>query len=126
MKIKFNIIVGPSKFALSTAFFDRLNGHRRPVEFTVAMKAKEGLPFQVSIVINMIQWEDGSGESWSFRGYVTEVNCRWLHTRHPQHPQNAAFGWFRTDKRNHGWLVIGADQVDITAGLSSEFTELTT
>ncbi|MFA6432712.1 MAG: hypothetical protein WCV82_02745 [Candidatus Paceibacterota bacterium] len=70
---QYKIVNGPSKHDLDIAFINRINGKRLPVEFWV-----EGLystnpneRTNVCAVINSLSWEDGSGESWNFEGYVT-------------------------------------------------------
>jgi len=83
------IIRGPSKFDLSTAFFDKYEGKRRPVKFGVKDTSgtqTEPEEVELEVFINLLQWEDGSGESWCFKG--------WLFGSHP-----SVSGYFRTDRR---------------------------
>lgn len=89
MKNQNNIVDGPSKYDLSVAFFDRAGGHRRHVTFTLT-----GPDFPqetgIDVVINSICWEDGSGESWCFTGYIRNGGIR-------------VSGWFKTSNRQ-GWI----------------------
>jgi hypothetical protein len=71
---------GPSKLALMLGFFDkihddakRVKDDRRPVEFKVEAFSKGrkiSKPHKFDVVINELQWADGSGESWNFQGYI--------------------------------------------------------
>lgn len=65
------IVGGPSKYDLSVAFFDVIKGRRRSVTFKVG-----GPDFptvtEIPIVINSIEWEDGSGNSWNLKGYASD------------------------------------------------------
>jgi len=87
------ILNGPSKWSLSVAFFDLVNGKRRPVTFTVSGPDFNADEQEFEVVINSIQWEDGSGESWIFSGHALI------------HGQNRVSGWFETTTRK-GWLVF--------------------
>jgi hypothetical protein len=64
---------GPSKMSLMFGFFDKLDNRRRTLEFSVEAisEGHQNLgPHRLDIVINELQWEDGSGENWNFNGYV--------------------------------------------------------
>lgn len=59
-----NLVAGPSKFDLSVALFDRRTGHRHPIE----IKDSDGAVYEV--VVEAVQAEDGSGDSWNINGYA--------------------------------------------------------
>ena len=89
MKSKNDIVSAPSKWELSVAFFDRIGGHRRPISFQLK---GEDFPHSavVEVVINSLSWEDGSGESWCFKGYCANGGQR-------------VRGWFTTNYRQR-WI----------------------
>ncbi len=90
--MQYNIVGGPSKFDLIIAFADRVNGHRRSVEFRYNDGAMNG---SAQIVINTLSWEDGSGENWLFKGYlVNDGNRAKMH------------GYFDSERRR-GWYKLG-------------------
>ena len=67
---KINIVKGPSKFDLMMSFFDIFEGKRRPV--IIGIEAPDRVPSlaHLTLVINSLQWEDGSGENWNYEGFV--------------------------------------------------------
>lgn len=65
-KLSFNVVGGPSKFDLMLSLFDGNKDPRRTVEFQL-----EGARRPITVGITMVQQEDGSGESWNFRGWVS-------------------------------------------------------
>jgi hypothetical protein len=48
---------------------------------------------EIPIVINSLEWEDGSGENWNFRGYS------------PEYSYISISGFFNT-KRRHGYMTF--------------------
>ena len=90
MTPKYKITGSPSKYELSVAFFDFLPGnHRRPVKFKVENIMTTDHT-EIEVVINSIQWEDGSANSWAFEGYVINP---------PEGFPKDVKGWFRTTNR---------------------------
>lgn len=67
-KLSFNVVGGPSKFDLMLSLFDGNKEPRRTVEFKL-----EGVMDTITVAITMVQQEDGSGESWNFDGWQTNV-----------------------------------------------------
>ena len=66
---RYQILNAPSKWTLSVAFFDKVNGERRPVTFKVnGPLCPQGA--EIGVVINQLSWEDGSSESWCFEGFA--------------------------------------------------------
>ena len=71
---EYQIIDGPSKMDLMLGLFDNSNKHPRTVEFTIAPVIVNVLPDvlgekeQVSVFVDSVQAEDGSGESWNICG----------------------------------------------------------
>ena len=61
------IVKGPGKFDLMVALFDNTFSSPRLVTFTVDSAGRE---VELEIVVNSVEREDGSGESWNFRGYL--------------------------------------------------------
>lgn len=98
--IRSTITQGPSKFDLSIALFDRKPVNTRSVELTL------GDGRVVQLVINGVEVEDGSGESWIFKGYLRRIHPRPGHepSTVPAPPSNC-FGYYRTDTRR-GWLEL--------------------
>jgi hypothetical protein len=112
-----NIINAPSKFDISTTFFDRPNpeklGGRRSVNFTIQGPSCSNGQQQIEVVINRISWEDGSGESWCFEGYCkTSVG-------QPKNWTAKVKGWFRTSDRK-GWLDIDTPAQSNTSRTSGQ------
>lgn len=62
-KLSFRIVNGPSKFDLMLSLFDGNQTPRRTVSFQL-----EGVEMHIPVAIVMIEQEDGSGESWNFKG----------------------------------------------------------
>lgn len=88
---RYTIVNGPSKWDLMLAFFDKLGNRRRSVIFTM----KEGGPadsWTGEVVVNNLEWEDGSSESWNFKGYATFLGVK-----------NGVRGYFGTMSRK-GWI----------------------
>ena len=77
------IVDGPSLDQLVKSLISR-PGERCAVKFTLA-DGKEKL-----VVISCLEWEDGSGNSWNYKGYMPNNN-------------QSVRGYFRTD-RLHGHL----------------------
>jgi hypothetical protein len=59
---------GPSKYDLMLALFDRKGANTRRVTFEVDTQKAS-----VEVVITGIEAEDGSGESWNFKGFASSV-----------------------------------------------------
>ena len=79
---------GPSKYDLMLALFERNMNNPRPVTFTLKSTDKSNWwadDTKLTLHITEVGIEDGSGESWCFRGQSEDG------TRHK--------GWFRTDRR---------------------------
>ena len=62
------IIKGPAKFELSTRLVDGNNKEQKPVTFTVNDGTQT---WEENVKLDMLQREDGSGESWNLEGYNT-------------------------------------------------------
>lgn len=111
MATRYTIVNAPGKFDLADAFFgkddDRHHDGRRTVTFEIApRKAGDEQPHfsGVVLVVNSLSWEDGSGDSWIFSGYI--------HTLRIPSGGNMAIaniskanGWFST-KRRVGWIKL--------------------
>lgn len=97
--IRADIIQGPPKFELMLALFDRKVVNTRSVEFKLA----GGNNISAHVVINGVEVEDGSGESWIFKGYVRRISM------HPEEsvppPPSNCYGFYRTDTRK-GWIEL--------------------
>ena len=79
---------GPSKYDLMLALFDRSMSNPRLVTFILKSTDKSNWwaeNMKLSLHITDVGIEDGSGESWCFRGQSEDGR------RH--------MGWFRTDSR---------------------------
>lgn len=98
--IQHKIIGAPSKWTLSVNFFDKVDGKRRPVTFTIEWPSSHA-NYPVSVIIDLIQWEDGSGESWCFEGYVQDTFGKMEGISKNDKVQ----GWFRTSDRK-GWIKV--------------------
>ena len=69
-----DIVNGPSKMDLMLALFDDGGvGHRRVIIFTIDGREREG-ERSIKVVVNAVEREDGSGESWNFKGYFSGSN----------------------------------------------------
>lgn len=68
---KYTILHGPTKFDLMMAFFDGDHTCRRRLKFKIE-KPDNSVLNKIQIiaeaVINKIEWEDGSGNSWNMEG----------------------------------------------------------
>lgn len=92
METKYNITNGPGKFELSVALFKKPCKHTY-IDFKVD-DPEGGKPFLImSTIINTVQREDGSNESWIIEGYCmlpeykdagrpTRSFTAYYHTRH--------------------------------------------
>lgn len=90
---------GPSKFDLTLALFDR-----KPIVRAVEFKFTGESAMSALVVINEIGIEDGSGESWLFKGYVRSVRIGSGGNHSvPPLPPRRVHGWYRTDTRK-GWI----------------------
>ena len=71
---RFTVNAGPSKLDLMLALFDSTCDKPRPVTFTVAAWPENAKPSEktqpVTVHINSVQREDGSGESWNIDGRI--------------------------------------------------------
>lgn len=107
-KVQHQITGGPSKFDLMLALFDGNSEHRR----LVAFRTKEEFPgtalppafYQVQVIVNKIEREDGSGENWLVAG---EVLANWLLPKKPEVWMTFR-AFYRTIQRQ-GWLEILSD-----------------
>jgi len=91
----FTIKSGSSKFDLMLSLFDGNKTPRRTVTFRLeggAAALSQLDPFSIEVAINSVSQEDGSGESWMFRGFAMTLPRRF-----------AVNGYFRTSTRE-GWL----------------------
>lgn len=71
------IVEGPSKYDLMLALIDGDNKHRRTVKFRVDKSG--GLIFLgMTMLINCLEREDGSGERWMFEGYHVLSTGGWV------------------------------------------------
>jgi len=95
--VKYSIVDAPSKWSLSLAFFDHDGDKRRYAFFKIKDPLKETV--DVRVLINQLQWEDGSGESWNFEGYA-RIEGKSFNVR----------GWFRTTDRK-GYLFLVKEHV---------------
>lgn len=97
--IRSDITQGPSKFELMMALFDRKVVNTRGVEF----KLKGENNISAHVIINGVEVEDGSGESWIFKGYVKGMSPA-LQSGDRSTP-STCYGWYRTDTRK-GWIEL--------------------
>jgi len=67
------VVGGPGKFDLMVAFFDGDCRNRRNVTFVTGISGKVTRTFG-PVVINSMEREDGSGESWNISGYEMNTN----------------------------------------------------
>jgi len=84
------VVGGPTKWDLSVALFDRKSVNCRKVVFRVNCPTIA----EFSIVVDSVQAEDGSGESWNIEGTATRKT-----TNHLPQPPRRVFIYFRTDTR---------------------------
>ena len=96
MATRKNITYGPSKFDLMLALFDRKSVNTRSIEFRLEGESN----YPLSFVVNGVEVESGSGESWIFKGYL-RPEAQFPGSVPP--PPSTAFGYYRTDKRT-GWI----------------------
>jgi len=79
---------GPGKFDLMLALFDNTSSHQRTVHFGLT-----GLDnAYAEAKITSIEHEDGSGDSWLFKGYSKHGNLRYK-----------VSGYYSTQTRK-GWI----------------------
>jgi hypothetical protein len=101
----YKIKKGPSKLELMIGFFHKFKLERNPVEFGVSLHEENKFTIPIDVVVNKLEWEDGSGESWNFDGYAlfyTDASGN--------KPTRAKVsGHFRTGSRI-GWLEIESDE----------------
>lgn len=64
--LSFTVVGGPSKFDLMLSLFDGNKEPRRTVEFQL-----DGARGPIVVAITTVQQEDGSGESWCIKGWIT-------------------------------------------------------
>jgi len=91
---------GPSKFDLMLALFDRKQVNARRIEFNLS----SGKTMTAVVVITEVGIEDGSGESWLFKGAVRDILLadEYSENHMPPSPRRV-HGWYRTDTRK-GWI----------------------
>lgn len=70
MTTGYNISAGPSKNDWLLAFGNKVEGKRVPVHFTINYEGRSQV--RISVVIIGLEWEDGSGECWNFKGHIVE------------------------------------------------------
>jgi len=96
---RYQILNAPSKWTLSVAFFGKIKDERVPLTFEIVGQLCPQGTF-IEIVINSLQWEDGSSESWNFEGYaLTGMGGGRLKI------QSKVKGWYRTTNRK-GWIDL--------------------
>ncbi len=85
---------GPGRSDLLGAFITRFparshnEGSRVPVYMTLCFTTLSENT-EVSVIVNALEWEDGSGNSWNFQGSI------W----HPYRGKGKIKGFYRTDTR---------------------------
>jgi len=97
---QYRIVGGPSKFDLMIAFFAReLDGGRRSVTFSLSFpRVIDDLRWleDVEVILNDLQWEDGSGESWNWKGYTLGAKQRgWGPDVEGHFSTHTRLGWLR-------------------------------
>lgn len=99
--VQSDITSGPSKFTLMLALFDRKPANARDVEFTLS--GEGGPAVTACVVVTRIEVQDGSGESWIFKGYVRRMlpELKKAVSPAPRHVE----GQYRTDTRK-GWIKL--------------------
>ncbi|MGH7175334.1 MAG: hypothetical protein ACREGR_03180 [Minisyncoccia bacterium] len=97
--VRAKIANGPSKFDLMLALFDRKVVNTRHVEFKMEGEGK----IAAHVVIFEVRVEDGSGESWLFKGRVRGMEPD-SHVGVPP-VSRGVHGWYRTDTRK-GWIEL--------------------
>ena len=66
---QYEIVKGPSKYDLMLSLFDSTASNPRFVEFTVKrLRSVDNHTITVRLVIQLVEREDGYGESWHFVG----------------------------------------------------------
>ena len=65
MPQQLNITAGPNKFELMLALFDNTSTEERTVRFGVAQGR---LKSRLTVLVNAVEREDGSSESWNIEG----------------------------------------------------------
>ena len=107
MATQCKIVNGPSKFDLMLALFDSCSksGYRRvtfnyikgdEIDPKNGHKICYGLSLPIEVLINEVGKEDGSGESWMFKGTIEALEQNRLKTVQVR-------GYFHTQHRN-GWI----------------------
>lgn len=98
MVTEYDILSGPGKYDLLICFgaIDERDERkdRIPARFTIRPKG-ESEKIEVGVVLTGLDWEDGSGHSWIFRGHASFGDIE---------------GWFRTDGvrqgDTRGWMKV--------------------
>lgn len=85
----FNVVGGPNKFDLMTSLFDGNKKPRRTVELQL-----KGACTPITVAITMVEQEDGSGESWNIKGYITD------------HPRNFNIKAYYSSSRQKGYITF--------------------
>ncbi len=67
----FNIVKGPAKWDLITAFGNAHAGQTIDFQY---YGSSSRIRIQLKVVINDLRHEDNSGESWNFKGYANMPN----------------------------------------------------
>ena len=101
-KSSYEITDGPSKADLMFALFHATMNHPHSVEITI--HAPENGPayrsVKLTIQINVVGREDGSGESWILDGHIITMDG----VKHPFSQSN--FNAYYTTKRRKGMLHV--------------------
>ena len=95
-----NITAGPSKFDLMLALFDR-GGTPRSVEFRLAGPGKH----RALVVITAVECEDGSGESWNYKGRLLRIHPSKEGDGSPR--LQDAEGWYHSGRRQGTMRISG-------------------
>jgi len=75
---------GPSKFDLMVSFFTGRSKGEKPHTFKTSKKS-------YPVVVTGLDWNDGCGENWNFRGFIPDSGIE-------------VDGFFSTQTRT-GWMV---------------------
>lgn len=93
---------GASKFELFAQLSDIGRGKRVPFRLIVENPSLRGTlnKFEIWVLINGVEAEDGSGECWIIKGYITTDSLR----EHPWLSESSLFSGFYTTHRREGFL----------------------